>query len=151
MSKVSKNLKKYVNDKLHAGLSEDIIKHNLINAGWDENEVEEALNQGYKHKRNRFLVGTLSITAILIITLGLIATFSFYDNVLEGPENDQDSNEREVSDNTVVSLSSCQDADFENKHACYFEKIQEDFDCTDLDDEVEKNYCYRALEEFYLQ
>ncbi|MFT4311078.1 MAG: hypothetical protein ACMXX7_00450 [Candidatus Woesearchaeota archaeon] len=146
---MNKDLKKYVDDKLHSGISEDIIKHNLVNAGWEETEIEKALDEGYKSKRNRFLVGTISISAILIITLGLITTFFLYDGMIDSdPEIEQVDDESTTQE---VSLSSCSEVDFEDKHTCYFEKVQESFNCSDLEDSIERNYCFRALEDYYLQ
>jgi uncharacterized membrane protein len=42
---VPEELKKYINDCRQNGLSDELIKQNLLSSGWPEQDVNEALNQ----------------------------------------------------------------------------------------------------------
>jgi hypothetical protein len=144
------DLKKYVKDKLHSGVSEEIIKHNLEKAGWDGEEIEHALNDGYKSKRNKTLIGIFSSFTAIILIIMTVSIITFYQGTLDPVNKEEIVTEPNEPTPQNFSLN-CSDEEFQNKHECYMEKIENNYDCSEIEDLIEQNFCFRALEEYLLQ
>ena len=139
---MSGELEDFVKKELKNGVSEEVIKDKLVRTGWDEEEVEKALDAGFRSKRNSvfFTIFALITTILLVSTLiGYFLDFQIGD---EGQVPSTQGFEDELEE------LSCEEVESDEKHDCYLDEIiSNSFDCNSLTDELEQNFCFRALEE----
>lgn len=140
------SLKNYINEQRKKGVSNSQIKNSLINAGWPEEAVDNALSSNNKGPSLRYAMFVLFAVVILMSSVILYIGADFREAPVEegrGPTQNTQTNE--------LTPSICKSEIDAEKNECYLDLVSNNFDCTELDDLVERNFCFRALEQYYLR
>lgn len=135
---MGRELEKYIKSSLRNGVNEQTLRYNLEAAGWSQDQI----NKGFaKAKRNNSKVVLGLFVTVLIIALG--TSFAFFYSSLTNIG---------THTNGVAELSSCEILpNGEVKIDCYSQKVRESYNCEDITSQMERLYCLRALENYYLQ
>ena len=120
-------LEDYVKSQLEKGVSKQEIKKNLIRAGWNTSDVNKALSDSHKG-----LVLAIGVLALLFLSSALVYLGMPFDS----------SQPQERVDCTTLEGF--------DKQECYNNIVHRNFECGVLEGE-EMTYCYRALENYFLE
>lgn len=153
-------LKRYVKRALRKGHSEERVKRQLLQKGWEEDEIDAAIRSA---KRSG---GSIILAGLLLVILGVAggATWMFLDtgdslpgdqeNLTGPPDNDTNTSSQPPSNTTENKtrdvISECQLRDGSDaKYQCYYNTLQEDITavyCNDLP-EGDRYLCNKAYEQ----
>lgn len=152
-----KKLRSYVERELKKKVNPGLLKYNLVNAGWPESEVDDAIsNYSSKNKAKAIIfLSSFALVAVLAISLLLLVDRPLQDpppgNGVNIPPQEPPLNNNNVAGNDVEENGDCWDLDsMVEKDICYIEIVSEGFDCRDIPDDLERTYCFRALETYLL-
>lgn len=148
-------LKEYVREQARNHVSPNVLRHNLINRGWNKEDIDEAIKKEYSRSGVPFFVGgilLLVIAFLVVLVLSLInkpIVPDFGNDVGNNVGNTSNNIATTTGSNESFSNSSSPCAaviDSVEKDSCYIDLVKNNFDCDSLDNETEQNFCYRALE-----
>lgn len=154
---MDKKLYRYVKNQYKNKVDLMIVRQNLLNNGWPQEEVDEAISKVTTPSNKKKYVFLISVILVIGLSFSLM---SMLNEASEPINTERDSNNEINSEDNQEELEeisqdeSEQDINCEDvfdKDACYLEKIEKgSFDCEPLEDPVERTACYRAYESFLL-
>ena len=142
------NLLTYIKNQKKSGAKSDWIRSQLLNAGWNSEDVDHAIHKIYK-SHNTLIVASLIVVLCLAVALVLYAL-----NLSGSPQTQIPSQSSSISTNSQqLSGNSCIDIqdDF-GRDLCYQNLIATSgYDCSSILDQAEKSFCLRSLEYTLIQ
>lgn len=135
---MGRELEKYIKSSLKKGVNEQTLRYNLEAAGWSQDQIDKGIS---KAKKDNSKVVLSLFVILLIVAVG--ASFAFiYSSFTEVA----------TPTNGNSELASCDSLpNGEVKIECYSEKVKTSYNCEDITSQIERLYCLRALENYYLQ
>ncbi len=148
---MNEDLKKYVRNELKNRVSPRALRYNLINAGWPEEDVDDALRAAKSGNSKGILVLGMIIGVVTISVALLIALTSPGEPPSIPPPPNNGNNITTQPPPNLEGVDECKGIiDSIEKHYCYLDLAVDGIDCKALNDTVEKGFCYRALESYFI-
>ena len=136
---MDKQLVDFVREQVKHGVKPEVLRYNLENKGWNKQEVNEALREAHAYNNRNLAVIGISVVVVAFLALILISLTN--KTVVPDVQSPVPGNDG------VSSLGNCASIiDGDEKNSCYIGLVQKDYDCEELTDDVERTFCFRALE-----
>lgn len=147
-------LKEYVERQAASNTDPRIVRYNLVRAGWPAQKVDKELWKYYSKDRKTNIPGNKHLLrALVLVVIFLVGIMFFiYSGVqdviikpapVEGPQTP----DSQITPSGVVEMKTCDSLnEATEKDECYKVKVSEGFDCDGLEDKIERNFCFRALD-----
>ena len=143
-------LRSYIEEQQRKNVNPENVRHNLAKAGWDSDKVNEALDEIYFHKHHvNGILLAISILAVIVLVGALLIVANYNKEVPDKrylPPAGGSERVVVLGSNIVQSNSCALIDDSVDKDLCYQDKTKTGYDCDPLKDEVERSFCFRALE-----
>lgn len=135
-------LREYVKSQAARKVDPNGLRSALLRAGWQQQAVDKVIYEEYFGKKKTKEI--IFVVAILVIIVVAALLLFQYINIVSEPVP-------ETNSPVVSNIKGCYSITTSvEKEACYDAKVREGFSCDSLTDEVEKAFCFRALENYLL-
>ncbi len=147
---MNRQLRDYVRRELRNNVNPGALKYSLLNAGWPEDEVDEAIRAASQGNAKGIAVLGVLLVAIIGGVALLLVSLSPSERPEPVPPPDPNGNELTPPEPSDENDTCDEIRDATEKHWCYLELASEGFDCRTLESREERSFCFRALEYYLL-
>ncbi|MBW2982764.1 hypothetical protein KY327_00500 [Candidatus Woesearchaeota archaeon] len=157
----NRQLVQYIKEQLNHKMSPEQLRNVLLQQGWAGPDIEAAMEaarvETQKGDRRRHHTNHVGLAISGIVVLILLAAILIVVFNQEGTSTQHTPRQPLTPETTEPSLSGWEVCSHEDdsmaKHNCYYDLNSQNvqFDCDKINDETERDYCYRAKEEVLLE
>ncbi|MFP4524565.1 MAG: hypothetical protein ACLFO2_04630 [Candidatus Woesearchaeota archaeon] len=157
----NRQLVQYIKEQLNHKMSPERLRNVLLQQGWAGPDIEAAMEEArvetQKADRRRHHTNHVGLAISGIVVLILIAALLIIVFDQDGSDTDPAPQQPVNPETSEPSLSGWKVCSHEDdsmaKHNCYYDLNSQnlEFDCDQISDETERDYCYRAKEDVLLE
>ena len=155
----NRQLVAYIKEQLNHRMDINALRTLLLQQGWSQQDVEDAINEAYHaarqrtHREHHTNFVAIAVTAIvLVILIAALFLIAFRDTTPDNPDNPIVV--PQIPEPELSGWEACAyEEDSAAKHSCYYDLNAQDesYPCDGIPDNVERGFCYRAKEAVALE